>query len=148
MPLDLLDQKLKSKNYKEGDGGFKVDGDVTLDFPVSSVLSESVVPREERVNLRMVWLKDGYNVMMEFWDQLRRGKILLSTALRNKMYTHGSRIWFQVAKRNHSSRYLIGTLGPDSTVSAIKTWWWRVRWRDKHSEEEKAVTQGDEISGL
>lgn len=52
---------------------------------MSPVLSESVVPMEERVNLRMVSLNDGYNVMMEFRDQLRRGKILLRTALRNKM---------------------------------------------------------------
>lgn len=48
-----------------------------------------------------------YKVRMELLDKLTRGSILLRIALRNRMYTHGSRIWFHVAKRIHSNRYLI-----------------------------------------
>lgn len=81
---------------------------------------------QELVNLRMVSLKDGY-LDMRRWDQLKQGKILFITVLRNRMYTHGSRIWFQVAKRMQSSSFLIWNGCLDSTVCAIKTWWRRKR---------------------
>lgn len=61
-------------NHGEGGGGFNVDMAVTFDFPASPVSSEpTVLPSEERVNLRTVSLIDGYKVMMEPRDQSRRG---------------------------------------------------------------------------
>lgn len=47
------------------------------------------------------------------------------------MYTHGSRIWFQVAKRSQRSRYLTWRGPLDSTVFAIKTCWWKDGGGDK-----------------
>lgn len=98
--------------------------DKTLSL-LSSISSRSS-KFQELVNLRMVSLKDGYLDMMR-WDQLKQGKILLMTVLRNRMYTHGSRIWFQVAKRMQSSSFLIWNGCLDSTVCTIKTWWRRKR---------------------
>lgn len=104
-------------NHVEGGGGFVVDGEVTLDLVISAIWSEPTsLTSEGRVYLRTVSLKDGYKDMIEPLDQSKLGKIRLKTALRNRMYTHGSRIWFQVAKRIHSTRYLICKGPPDSTV--------------------------------
>lgn len=119
-------------NHGEGGGGCTLDGGATFDFSVSSAsLDPRVLPSEERVNLRRVLLIGGYKVMMELRDQSTRGEILFRTALRNRMYIHGSRIWFQVAKRSQSSRYLTWSLAPDSTVCAMKIWQGRNSWKIK-----------------
>lgn len=60
------------------------------------------------------------------------------------MYTHGSRIWFQVAKRSHSSRYLTWRRPPDSTVCAIKTWRGRDGSGDKDRDRGLKETRGKE----
>lgn len=60
--------------HEEEGGDFKADGSVTFDIAVSPVSPEPrLLPNEDRVNLRIVCWKDGYKVMMEPWDQSKRG---------------------------------------------------------------------------
>lgn len=81
-------------------------------------------------------------VRMESRDLLMLGEILLKTALRKSMYTQGSRIWLNVAKRSHNSRYLICSGPPDSTVLTTKTWKWMKKDKESNGNQEQMENGG------
>lgn len=109
-------------NNGVGEDGDVGDEGVELDFSLLSGRSEPrLLPTEDRVNLRTFSRNDGYKDLTELWDQSMRGLTFCKTDRRNRMYTHGSRIWFQVAKRIQRSRYFTVYPVPAKAVVTMKT---------------------------
>lgn len=108
--------------HGEGEDGVIGEGGITFDFSGSSGTSvRRLLPSEDRANRWTLSRIVEDEEMMEVRDQSERGFTLLKTDRRNRMYTHGSRIWFQVAKRIQRSRYFTSKPVLAKAVWAMKT---------------------------
>lgn len=109
---------------KHGEGwkvGVIGDGGIAFNFSLFSGTSEfRLLLKEDRVIRRTLSRKDGNKDTTDARDQSTRGLTLFKTDRRNRIYTQGSRIWFQVAKRIQRSRYFTAKPVPAKAVRAMK----------------------------